>query len=104
MSYFSIKRGDTSPSIAATLTDADGAPINLTGASVRFHMVGSATVDAAAVIVSPTAGTVRYDWQAGDTAAAGWYQAEWEVTYADNAVETFPNAGTTRVRIDPDLA
>lgn len=108
MSYFQIKRGDTSPSILATLTDAGGAPVNLTGATVRFHMrpasAPTATVDAAAVIVNPSAGTVRYDWQSGDTATAGWHEAEWEVTYADSAVETFPNAGAQVIRIDPDIA
>jgi hypothetical protein len=105
--YFSIKRGDTSPSIRATLKDAAGQPIPLTGASVRFHMrakgAADVTVDAAAAIVDPD-GEVRYDWEPGDTASAGWHEAEWEVTYADGAVETFPNRGSTPILIDPDLA
>lgn len=108
MSYFKIKRRDTSPAILATLTDANGTPVNLLGATVRFHMrpvnTETATVDAAAVIVNPSAGTVRYDWQTSDTAVAGLHEAEWEATYSDNTVETFPNSGTQLIRIDPDIA
>jgi hypothetical protein len=65
---------------------------------------GAVVVDRAAVIVTPADGTVRYDWQAGDTAPAGRFLAEFEVTYSDGAIETFPNAGALVVRIDPDLA
>ena len=35
---FNIKQNDTSPSLQATLKDASGTVIILTGASVRFHM------------------------------------------------------------------
>jgi len=105
---FYIKQNDTSPSMVATLQDADGDVIVLTGASVRFHMrtIGStnATVDAAAVIVDETNGIVRYDWDAADTDTVGSYQAEFEVTYADASIETFPNDGYIRVEIKADIA
>ena len=35
---FTIKQNDTSPSVQATLKDYNGNPINLVGATVRFHM------------------------------------------------------------------
>ena len=105
---FHIKQNDTSPSIRATLKDGDGTVINLTDASVRFHMrtVGgtSTKTDSAASIVSPaTSGIVQYDWVAADTDTVGSYQAEFEVTYGDNSIETFPNNGYIRVEITDDI-
>jgi len=105
---FYIKQNDTSPALLATLQDADGNAVNVTGGSIRFHMrqIGSTTVvvDEAAVIVTPLEGVVRYNWQAADTATIGSYQAEFEVTYADASIETFPNDGYIRVQIIDDVA
>ena len=107
MSTFYMKQSDTQPRMLATLQDGDGAAINLTGASVRFHMRtlgGSTVVDAAATIITAASGLVRYDWVAADTDTVGSYQAEFEVTYPDTTVETFPNSGYIRVEITDDIA
>lgn len=105
---FYVKQNDTSPSMLATLQDANGDAVTVTGASVRFHMraIGSTnvTVDAAAVIVDAANGIVRYDWGAADTDTVGSYQAEFEVTYADGSIETFPNDGFIKVKITDDVA
>jgi hypothetical protein len=104
---FRIKQNDTSPAMLATLQEADGSAVDLTGASVRFHMrpVGRAviTVDEAASIVNAGSGTVRYDWQSANISTVGSYQAEFEVVYADGGVETFPNDGYIRVEIIDDI-
>lgn len=104
---FSIKQNDTGPAMLATLQDASGAAVNITGALVRFHMrqIGSTQVkvDAAATIVSSLDGAVRYNWLAADTDTIGSYQAEFEVTYADASIETFPNDGYIRVEIIDDI-
>lgn len=105
---FYIKQNDTSPSIGATLKDGESNVIDLTDANVKFHMrpVGGSTVavDRAAVILSPTEGTVRYEWLDGDTVATGVYQAEFEVTYVNGTIETFPNDGYITVQVLPELS
>lgn len=105
---FYVKQNDTAPSIRATLKDSDNTVINLTGATVRFHMrtIGGTTakVDSAATVVSPaTSGVVQYDWVAADTDTVGTYQAEFEVTYSDGTIETFPNNGYIVVEITDDI-
>lgn len=102
---FSMKRGDTSPSLLYALLPED---VTLAGASVVFTMqtqAGAVLIDRAAAVVAVPSGqpAVRYDWAAGDTDQDGNHLAEFEVTYADGAVETFPNAGNLVVSIARDL-
>lgn len=108
MATFYIKQNDTSPALGATLKDGDGNAVDLSGATVRFHMrargATTAKVDAAATVTGASTGEVSYAWIAADTDTAGKFQAEFEVTYADTTVETFPNNGYITVDIDGDLA
>jgi hypothetical protein len=105
---FYIKQNDTSPAIRVIVKDADGVVINVTGASVMFHMteIGSSTpaVDAAGAVVDGTAGVIEYQWETGDTADAGNYNAEFQVTYVDSTIETFPNNTYIKVKITPELS
>jgi hypothetical protein len=99
---FIIKRGDTLPSLAATLTDENG-PVDLTGKTVRFVMRPrkcpgvsqsvTPTVNRAAVVTIAVDGDVRYDWQEADTAAEGAYEAEFKVIDSINRVSTYPDRG-----------
>lgn len=104
---FSIKQNDTAPSIKATLKDGSGTAIDLTDATIRFHMkaVGetSVKVDALCSIVDASAGIVQYNWTANDTDTAGTYYAEFEVTYDDGAIETFPNNSNLSISIRSEL-
>lgn len=101
---FYIKRGDTSPKLIYTLSP----PVNLTGASVVFNMRKSGLANtvnrgAAAIVAPATAGVVSYGWTAPDTVLAGTFIGEFEVTYADGTIETYPNSGYLNVIISDDL-
>ena len=72
------------PSITENIT-IDGAPVNLSASTVLFQMraVGSSTLkvnSAATIVAPPTAGNVRYDWQAVDVDTAATYLEWWRVT------------------------
>jgi hypothetical protein len=107
---FYIKQNDTFPAIRSIIRDGDDVAINLIDATVRFHMREAQTnelvVDELALIVSEAGGIVEYQWQAGDTAAVGWYKAEWQVTYGSDfvGVETFPSEGYIWVKIEGEVA
>ena len=104
---FYIKQNDTSPTIRATLRGADGVAFNLRNSSIAFRMrraIGSgALIQGSAEIFDAGEGVVEYSWASGDTAVSGEYRAEFEVTYSDGKVETFPNVGGIEVTIEQEL-
>ena len=106
MSFY-IKQNDTVPSLRAALQNGSGDAVDITGATCQFHMrvLGqtTVTVDASAQIIDEETGIVQYNWVADDTDTIGSYQAEFEVTYPDGTVETFPNNGYIRVEITDDI-
>jgi len=108
MAIFFIKAGDTSPAIQGTLERPAGTPINLTGASVVFVMrkrgADVDTVNAAASLVTPASGVVKYEWQTGDTDDAGTYDAEWKVTFADGTIERVPNTKAQSIKVVPSIS
>jgi predicted ArsR family transcriptional regulator len=107
MSTFYIKQNDTAPAIRATLKSGSGTPIDLTNATVRFHMKdleNTVIVDAEAEVILPvSSGVVQYVWQTGDTDTVGAFKAEFEVTYSNSQIETFPNDSNIAVSISPEV-
>lgn len=106
---FYIKQNDTAPSIQGTLKDGNNRVRSLTSASaVRFNMKdenGNIMVDNAnCVIVNASSGIVRYDWQVGDTTSIGINYCEFEVTYLNGQIETFPNGSDLKVIIKEEIA
>jgi len=103
---FNIKQGDLLPSVEATLTDASGAAINLTSAvSVTFRMWRQRpgevayVVSRAATVVSAAAGTVRFDWQSGDTTEIGVFSADFLVMWPSSKPQTIPTVGNLVVNV-----
>ena len=106
MDSFSIKRGDTAPAIRRSFSTAAG-PLEIPAdASVVFSMAEAVTgrlvVDRQRCRIEKD-NTVVYFWQDEDTAVAGLYEAEFEITYADGSVETAPNGGFIVVNITRDI-
>lgn len=103
---FYIKQNDTSPSILAELKDANNDAVNITSATAKIFIKsidGILKVNEDMQIINPTLGVVRYDWQVGDTDTVGTYSVEFQVTYTDNSVETFPNTGSVALVVTKEL-
>lgn len=107
---FKFKQNDTTPSIEAILKDANKLPVNLTGASVKFSMrvrpAGAVKVNGAAATIVGTAtnGRVRYDWTASNTDTADTYEGEFEVTYSNGKLQTFPGEEYIIIKLEDDVA
>jgi hypothetical protein len=105
--YF-IKRNDTKGTIECNLLDGDSTAVDLTGATVKFLMrregrSGVKVNSAASVVGDPAAGVVSYQWEAADTDTAGDYEGEFEVTFSDGRVATFPSDGYVPVTVLADV-
>lgn len=109
---FTIKKGDTLPIITATLTTGPDAgtqaAVDLTtNTFIKLVMKpilgGSATRLNATTVGLPTNGQVKYPWQSADTATAGTFNCEWEVTFGAGQIQTFPNEAYFQVVVADDL-
>jgi hypothetical protein len=99
---FNIKQGDLLPVIQATALQADGTPLNLTGATVVFrmrkHLATTWKVNSAGAVVTPASGIVSYTWIAGDTDTVGVYEAEFLATIGGKP-QTLPTVGFMTVNV-----
>jgi|TARA_B110000914_G_scaffold174272_1_gene155362 hypothetical protein len=104
---FTITQNDTSPSIKATLKDGAGTVIDLTSATCKIHVMplgGTVLkVNAITTITNPTTGIVQYDWIPADTTDFGTFSIQFEVTYGNGTIETFPNNGSLAMIITKEL-
>jgi hypothetical protein len=87
--------GDTGPALLVQLQDEAGAPVDLTGADVTFHLresLADAPLSPAGVltVVSPAQGLIRYDWGGTDLSTPGKYKARFRRTLgAQKATSAF---------------
>lgn len=103
MADFTIAQGDTAPALEATLKDGDGNPVDLSGATIKFHMMtkryNKSLVNKDATISDAANGKVQYSWAEGDTDTVGDHHIEWEVTHSNGDVESFPSAAPQEILI-----
>jgi hypothetical protein len=102
-----IKRGDTFPFLKATLSNNAGVA-NLTGATVRLilktkGLTPTIVVDEPCTITGALTGQVEYEWAPADTASVNTLDGEFEVTWSDGEITTFPTEGYFEVAIVADL-
>lgn len=101
-----VKSGDTAIEFTDTLTQ-DGVAVDLTGATVlfllRLRLEPFTAYSLAATIVTAASGTVKYVPGAGYPTAVGKYEQEWQVTFGDATVLTFPSSGYNTLIIESDL-
>jgi hypothetical protein len=108
MSLITIKQGDTSPALRATLKRGDGTVPDLSLAdavTLVIRAVGAADddfVEREMEIEDEDAGIVTYQWVGDDTDEVGDYNMEIEVAYPDST-ETFPSSGYLQLTIIPQL-
>ena len=107
---FTIKTGDTASDMYATLENSGGTAVDIQNATIQFRLGpisgGSLHIDAAAINAQVGAGTldgsigdVIYTWGTHVPSTAGLYLGEWEVTFTNGSVQTFPNDGHVLVSI-----
>lgn len=104
---FKIKKDDTSPNIEAALQFANGSPIDLTGATVHFHMgnltdFSSYRSGLAVVTGSDVDGTVKYPWNVLDTGSVGTFWGEFRSDWGSGSVMTLPQNHDFRVIVFED--
>jgi len=108
---FEIAQNDTSPTLVSTLMDGHE-PIDLSNATeIRFYMenefkqvVISEDLSGNVNPVALSDGRVEYIFTEEDTAETGWYEAEWQITYNDDSVETYPVDEKIDVHINRAIA
>ena len=107
---FYIKANDTASFLTRDLKDAFGAPVNVTGAAVVFSMrvkpAGTLKVTRqTCAIVAAGTGRVRYEWASdgSDTNTADEYEGEFQVTYGNGKIQTFPNDGHIPIVVTDDV-
>ncbi len=108
---FTIKQNDTSEALNAILNDSVSTAFSLFGCTVVFNMrsrsTGVVKINRASVtIVNAATRSVKYDWVTGDTSISGEFEAEFEVTFTDGKILTFPNGTNNNifVHITPQIA
>lgn len=101
--------GDTGPPIRDTLV-ADDDPVDVTGASVEIHITKpddsevSDDTDGNVAIEDAGGGQLRYEFQTGDLDQEGRYLYEWEVTFADDTIQTYPSNDERAIWVREELA
>jgi hypothetical protein len=107
MADFVTKQGST-PTWQVGLVDANGNKLNLTGASVNFVMralsASSPVINSPATIVDTNSANVSYTFTAAQTAAAGIYAAEFQVTQSNGVLVTSPTDGYFEISIEENLS
>ena len=106
MTIVYLKQYDTKPDLQITVNDDQDAAIDVTSATIAFHMNssdGTVKVDAAGAIVTAASGIIKYVWATGDLDTVGTYNCEFQITFADTTILTVPSKGYLTVVVGAEL-
>lgn len=106
MTIVYLKQNDTKPDLQITVNDDQDAAIDVTDATIAFHMndsAGTSKVDAAGAIVTAESGIIKYVWSTGDLDTIGTYNAEFQITFSDSSILTVPSKGYLTIVIGAEL-
>ena len=103
-------QGDTAPPITYRF-QSDDSPVDLSSVQdIRFIMednyesnIVESDLNGDVSIVDSALGKVEYSLSSADTEDSGQFYAEWEVTYSDGTIETFPSDDTIDIHIMEQL-
>jgi hypothetical protein len=102
MSDLTFVQYDTAPSVFGTIA-INGVAVDLTGCTVTFQMWPSNSlrlkVDGAASVITPAAGTVKYDWAQYDLSMPGDFVSRWRVVFPGGRIEHTEPENT--ITVDP---
>lgn len=105
MATFTIKQGDTLPTLVATLKNPSGQPVDLSSSTVTFRMAdlnGVLKASGAVTEVDFANGRVSYVWSSDDTDESGNFRAEFEVINEAGKKETYPNTQPITISVIKD--
>jgi hypothetical protein len=98
---------DTLPKLRGTITEDDGTPVDLNGASVELHIKYNTPLVKTATILDADNGKWLVEWEPGDLTEGKWVY-EIQVTDAAGGIRTWNRESTTdrqlTMVIDPEIA
>lgn len=110
---FTIKRGDTIPSMVATLSSTVNnvtAAVDLTTATevmAFFEDAALAVLERECTVVTAASGIVSYTFEAADWGVGGFdvgtYKLEFQITFAVGEILTVPTSGYCKFIVKQDL-
>ena len=95
-----IKQGATVPKLLYALSPDT---VSLENATVRFRLRqanGGTLIDTVVVPESNLPPVVGYAWAPGDTDVKGQYEGEFQVTYENGDIASYPSKGFIRIRVE----
>lgn len=103
-----VRQGDAGVRLAATLTDAAGAAVNLTGATIGVRLTRlparAGGTQGAGAVIDAANGAVAYDLTAADTASPGLLEIEWRAVLPAGVVRTLPAVRADLLEVAPRAA
>lgn len=106
--YYELTQNDIPYPISATLFDANGVAVDLSAiTNISFFMksktTGQLTLTGTSSVVDAPSGKVQYAWAANDTKIVERYSAEFQVTFTDGKIISFPTDPKILIEITPQI-